>query len=48
MYNPATKRVILPRDLKCHIFDGANVENEPIFLTLLKAQYRKQALGRMQ
>ena len=29
MYNPATKRVILTRDVKWRGFDGANAATEP-------------------
>ena len=32
MYNNANKRVILTHDVKWHIFDGSNTENDPTFV----------------
>ena len=48
MYNTATKRVILTRDIKWHGFDGANAANEPTLFYFTQVTGQKKTLWIMK
>ena len=45
MYNTATDRVILTRDIKWHKFDGANTENYPTLFVSIEGTSQKTTIS---
>ena len=45
MYNTATKRVILTRDIKWQGFDGANTANYPTLFDSIEGTVQKTTIG---